>query len=95
MVLLGGALKRRESLSARLGDVLSHMYMLSAALKRFEDDGRPDTDVPFLTWAAHHSLYEIQTALDGVLAVVLLVIVWLRFRYLYSVDGSCGYILFS
>jgi len=68
LVLLGGALKRRESLSARLGDALSHLYILSAALKRFEDDGRPDADVPLLTWSARHSLYEIDRALDGVLA---------------------------
>ncbi len=68
MVLLGGALKRKESLSARLGDALSYMYMLSCALKRFEDDGRPDADLPLLDWAAKHCLYEIQTALDGTLA---------------------------
>lgn len=68
LVLLGGALKRRESLSARLGDALSHLYILSAALKRFEDDGRPDADVPVLAWSARHSLHEIQKALDGVLA---------------------------
>ena len=68
MILLGGALKRRESLSARLGDALSQMYILSAALKRFEDDGRPASDVPLLTWGARHCLYEIQCALDGVLA---------------------------
>ncbi len=68
MVLLGGALKRRESLSARLGDALSHLYILSCALKRFEDDGRPEGDLPLLKWGARHSLYEIQNALDGVLA---------------------------
>ena len=68
MILLGGGLKRRESLSARLGDALSQLYLLSTALKRFEDDGRPDDDLPLLTWSARHCLYEIQTALDGVLA---------------------------
>jgi acyl-CoA dehydrogenase len=68
MILLGGALKRREALSARLGDALSHMYILSAALKRFEDDRRPDADLPFLQWSAQHCLYEIQLALNGVLA---------------------------
>jgi acyl-CoA dehydrogenase len=68
MVLLGGALKRRESLSARLGDALSHMYMLSAALKRFDDDGRPDADLPLLQWSARHCLYEVQQALDSTLA---------------------------
>ena len=68
MVLLGGELKRKESLSARLGDALSHMYILSAALKRFEDEGRPEADLDLLTWGARHSLFEIQNALDGVLA---------------------------
>ncbi len=67
MILLGGALKRREALSARLGDALSQMYLLSCALKRFEDDGRPDEDLPLLRWSAQHCLYEIQTALNGVL----------------------------
>lgn len=67
LVLLGGGLKRRESLSARLGDALSHMYILSAALKRFEDERRPEADHLLLTWGAHHSLYRVQEALDGVL----------------------------
>uniref|UniRef100_UPI000F02B7C1 acyl-CoA dehydrogenase domain-containing protein n=1 Tax=Pseudomonas viridiflava TaxID=33069 RepID=UPI000F02B7C1 len=31
MMLLGGELKRRERLSARLGDVLSHLYLASAS----------------------------------------------------------------
>ena len=48
MVLLGGALKRKESLSARLGDALSQLYMLSAALKRFEDEGQQEADLPLL-----------------------------------------------
>ncbi len=68
LVVLGGGLKRKENISARLGDALSHLYILSAALKRFEDDGRPAGDLPLLNWSAHHSLYQIQIALDGVLA---------------------------
>ena len=67
MLVLGGALKRREKLSARLGDVLSQMYLCSAVLKRFEDDGRPEEDLPLLHWAMQDGLYRIQTALDGVL----------------------------
>ncbi len=67
MLTLGGALKRREKLSARLGDVLSQLYLCSAALKKFEDDGRPETDLPLLNWAMEDGLYRIQMALDGVL----------------------------
>jgi acyl-CoA dehydrogenase len=67
MALLGGSLKRREKISARLGDVLSLMYLCSAALKRFEDDGRPDEDLPLLHWAMQDALYNIQQAFDGVI----------------------------
>jgi acyl-CoA dehydrogenase len=68
MLVLGGELKRREKLSARLGDVLSQLYLSSAALKRFEDQGRQPEDLPLLTWALHCAFFRIQVALDGVLA---------------------------
>ncbi|GAB4122609.1 MAG: acyl-CoA dehydrogenase [Sideroxydans sp.] len=67
MLSLGGALKRREKLSARLGDVLSQLYIGSAILKKFEDDGRPQEDRPLLDWAMQDALYRIQVAFDGVL----------------------------
>jgi len=67
MLSLGGALKRREKLSARLGDVLSQLYICSATLKKFEDDGRPEEDVPLMQWAMEDALFRIQTAFDGVL----------------------------
>jgi acyl-CoA dehydrogenase len=67
MLSLGGALKRREKLSARLGDVLSQLYICSATLKKFEDDGRPAEDVPLMQWAMDDALFRIQTAFDGVL----------------------------
>ncbi|HUW26014.1 MAG TPA: acyl-CoA dehydrogenase [Gallionella sp.] len=67
MVVLGGSLKRREKISARLGDVLSMLYLCSATLKRFEDDGRPTEDLPLLHWAMQDALYKIQQAFDGVL----------------------------
>ncbi len=68
MGVLGGTLKRREKLSARLGDVLSLLYLCSATLKRFEDDGRPEVDLPLLDWAMQDALYKIQQALQGVVA---------------------------
>jgi len=67
MAVLGGSLKRREKISARLGDVLSLMYLCSASLKRFEDDGRPDEDLPLLHWAMQDALFGIQQAFDGVI----------------------------
>ncbi|HBK54850.1 MAG TPA: acyl-CoA dehydrogenase [Xanthomonadales bacterium] len=67
MLLLGGKLKFKESLSARMGDVLSHLYIASSMLKRYEDHGRPVADRPLLAWAFHHSVHEIELALSGAL----------------------------
>ncbi len=68
MVFYGGELKRKEKLSARLGDVLSLMYLCSATLKRFEEDGRQGADAPLLHWSMQDALYRIQEALRGVVS---------------------------
>jgi acyl-CoA dehydrogenase len=65
MFLLGGSLKRRERLSARLGDILSALYLASSVLKRFEDDGRPDEDLPLMHWAMQDALTRMQDAFYG------------------------------
>lgn len=65
--VLGGDLKRRESLSARLGDVLAQLYIASAALKRFLDDGSPPDDEALLRWTCEDALWRTQTALDDFL----------------------------
>ena len=62
---LGAGLKRREFLSARLGDVLSQLYLVSCALKRFHDQGRPAEDLPLLRWVCHDAFYAMQEALHG------------------------------
>ena len=67
LLILGGSLKRKEKLSARLGDILSMLYLCSAALKRFEDDGRPATDLPLLQWSIQDALYQMQLAFYGLL----------------------------
>jgi acyl-CoA dehydrogenase len=63
MLTLGGSLKKREKTSARLGDVLSHLYMASAVLKRYLDQGENSADQPIVAWAMHHHFYEIEQAL--------------------------------
>ncbi len=68
MMLLGGELKRRERLSARLGDALSHMYLASAALKRYHDLDSPDHLEPLFAWAMEESLGESERALDELLS---------------------------
>ncbi|MGN6085518.1 acyl-CoA dehydrogenase [Trinickia sp.] len=68
MLLLGGALKRRERLSARLGDVLSQLVLMSATLKRFEDEGAHAEDLPFVRWGLKDALLAADQALDGLFA---------------------------
>ncbi|HEY4138447.1 MAG TPA: DUF1974 domain-containing protein, partial [Casimicrobiaceae bacterium] len=65
---LGGALKRKEKLSARLGDVLSLMYLCSATLKRYESEGRQTADAPLMHWAIWDAMFSAQTALEGVIS---------------------------
>jgi acyl-CoA dehydrogenase len=67
LLMLGGDLKRREKISGRFADILSHLYMASAVLKRFEDDGRPAADLPIVRWALDDSLGIIEDRLDGIL----------------------------
>jgi acyl-CoA dehydrogenase len=67
MLVLGGSLKRKEKISARLGDVLSQLYLCTATLKRFEDEGRCVEDLPLVHWAMQDALHRVQQALDGVL----------------------------
>lgn len=65
LMTLGGSLKRREKLSGRLGDILSYLYLASAVLKRFEDQGQRKSDLPLVHWCCQHALHEIQNAFDG------------------------------
>ena len=62
MASLGGSLKTRERTSARLGDVLSHLYMASAVLWYYRDHGSTEADRVHAKWALDYSLAEIDRA---------------------------------
>ncbi|WP_217511061.1 acyl-CoA dehydrogenase [Vibrio metschnikovii] len=64
MLTLGGELKRKEMISARLGDALSFLYMGSAVLKRYEDEGRQQTDLDYVHYAMQHCLHHAAKALS-------------------------------
>src|SRR5690349_22522495 len=68
MLAMGGALKRKEKISGRLGDVLSMMYLVSATLKRYEDQGRIKADLPLVRWAVRDALHRAQEAIEGILS---------------------------
>ena len=67
MGTLGANLKRAEKLSGRFADALAWMYLASATMKRFHDEGSREQDVPFLIWGLAHAMYEIQDALSGII----------------------------
>jgi acyl-CoA dehydrogenase len=67
MLVLGGKLKRKETLSARLGDVFSSIYLASMVLKHFDNQGRQDGDLPLVEWACRTLLYQAQEQLHGFL----------------------------
>jgi acyl-CoA dehydrogenase len=68
MGTMGGALKRKEKLSARLGDILSLMYLVSATLKRYEAEGRNAADAPLMHWAVWDAMFKAQNAFEGTIA---------------------------
>jgi acyl-CoA dehydrogenase len=67
MLTLGGYLKKKEALSARLGDVLSCLYLASMVLKHHENQGRQEEDLPIVEWACRNLLYHAQEQLHGLL----------------------------
>ncbi|HEY4975523.1 MAG TPA: acyl-CoA dehydrogenase [Steroidobacteraceae bacterium] len=67
MLTLGGYLKKKETISARLGDVLSAMYLASMVLKHHENEGQPAEELPVVEWACRELLYQAQEQLHSVL----------------------------
>jgi acyl-CoA dehydrogenase len=68
LLTLGGALKRKEMLSARFGDILSELYLLSAALKRWDDEGRQQADFAALEWCMASGFRTIENRFAEILA---------------------------
>ena len=98
MLTLGGYLKKKESLSARLGDVLSCMYLASMVLKHHENQGRPQEDLPIVEWACRNLLYHAQEQLHGflrnfpnrALAGAMRTLIFPRGRVYSAPDDSLG-----
>ncbi len=67
LLTLGGTLKRKELISARLGDILSYLYLASMVLKYYQDQGRPSADLPLVEWSCRTLLYRTQEQLHGFL----------------------------
>lgn len=98
MLFLGGELKRKELLSARLGDVLSALYLASMVLKHYDNQGRQEEDLPMVEWCCRTLLYGAQERLHGFLrnfpnpwvAGLLRLLVFPRGRTYFSPSDELG-----
>lgn len=87
MMLLGGELKRKEKLSSRFGDILSYLYQVSAVLKRFDEDGRPEEDFPVVKWCAEQLFFKCEDALYEIIVNFPIRIMRPIFRCIYIPYG--------
>jgi acyl-CoA dehydrogenase len=98
MLTLGGYLKQKEHLSARLGDVLSSLYMASMVLKHYENQGRAEADLPMVEWSCRTLLYKAQEQLHGFLrnfpnrwvAAVMRFVIFPRGRTYFAASDRLG-----
>ena len=68
VAFLGGDLKRKQRLSGRMADILSDLYLLSATLKRFEDEGQITEDRSVVDAIAQDLIYSIEQSFAAVFA---------------------------
>lgn len=87
MLLLGGKLKRKEKLSARLGDILSYLYQATAVLKRFQDEGSQDEDLPVVKWCCESLLFKCEDALYEIIVNFPIRSLRLPIRFLFIPFG--------
>jgi len=66
VAFLGGDLKRKQRLSGRMADILSDLYLLSAVLKRYEDDGQIAEDKPVVDAVAFDLIASIEQSFAAV-----------------------------
>ncbi len=98
MLSLGGYLKQKEHLSARLGDVLSALYLASMVLKHYQNQGRPEADLPLVEWSCRTLLYRAQEQLHGFLrnfpnrwvAALMRVVIFPRGRTYFAPGDRLG-----
>ena len=98
MLVIGGELKRKETLSARLGDVFSYIYLASVVLKHHRDQGSPVDELPLVEWSCRTLLYHAQEQLHGFLrnfpnrlvANVLRLLIFPRGRSYFAPSDKLG-----
>jgi acyl-CoA dehydrogenase len=67
MLTLQSKLKFKEMLSARLGDLLSTLYLASMVLKHYENEGCPEEEYPLVQWSMNYLTNQYQVAMQEII----------------------------
>ena len=67
VAILGGGLKTKQHITGRLADALAELYFVCCMLKRFEDDGEPQSDRAILDYCARNALARFYASLSRVI----------------------------
>ena len=67
VAILGGGLKTKQHITGRLADALAELYFVCCMLKRFEDDGEPQSDRAILDYCARNALARFYGSLARVI----------------------------
>jgi acyl-CoA dehydrogenase len=60
LLIYQGSFKRKESLSGRLSDVLSYIYIGTAVLKKYYDENELSEEIPLIEWIMEYLCYEVE-----------------------------------
>jgi len=66
MFILGGQLKKKEQITGRFADIVIGLYMSSAVLWSWKQNGRDEKLWPFVQWSLDYSFYKIQKAFEQI-----------------------------
>jgi len=64
--LLGPALKKRENISARFGDMLSYFYLITATLREYENNPN-ESNKPLVDYICNYGFNQMQIAREEIL----------------------------
>lgn len=77
----GGKLKFKESLTGRLADIMSYLYLACAILRKYDADGKRAEDWPTAKYALDHVFCDMQIAFEETfLNLKLPLYTWARFN---------------
>lgn len=65
--ILGPALKKRENISARFGDILSNLYLITATLREFENNPKKEHEA-LVTYVCDYCFNDIQIAREEIIS---------------------------